>query len=139
LSKIQILKLIQLNKMETPENDTAYDRYLGMVVGHCLGDALGSPHEFVSKEYSGKLEIPIQHHSRFQGLRTSTIGQVSDDTEMTITLLNRLVSDRGYNGNNVVLSYMKWANSKCPFLGRNTRDLFLGVKEIREQIRDRRR
>ena len=107
----------------------------GMLTGVALGDALGAPHEFRQsipvKKYTGKLEFAPLIPSRFQGTRYGVIGQVSDDTEMTLALANSLLDEGGYKRDSVIRAYEDWANSKPVGMGKNTRRLFHGVKTVK--------
>lgn len=110
------------------------DRVRGMFIGAFLGDALGVPHEFKCNrnvEYTGKLEHRGFMITRFQGKKELEIGQISDDSEMTLTLLRSLISNHGYNRDQVVLSYLQWANSGGWMMGKNTRELLKGVTTVR--------
>jgi len=115
------------------ENTTYWWNVLSMFYGGALGDALGVPFEFrysisVSK-YNGKLEYKPMMRSRFQGVRYGVVGQVSDDTEMTIALAQSIVNSGGkYNRDEAILQYIEWANSKPMGMGANTRKLFAGIK-----------
>ena len=110
------------------------DKVLGAIIGHALGDALGSPVEFYPySHYTGKLDSPIIRYNRCYGKQISAIGQVSDDTEMAIVLIQTIKS--GYTKEKAVENYMKWANNKfenckgnSPFMGKNTRRLFVAPK-----------
>jgi ADP-ribosylglycohydrolase len=110
------------------------DLIKGMFAGFSLGDALGAPHEFAcnkSNVYTGKLELQAFRYNRFTNTTTYfDIGTITDDTEMTIALW-RTIEDSEYSKEKALLSYLKWANSKCPHLGKNTRALFTGVKTVR--------
>lgn len=113
--------------------NTTLDRVRGMFIGAFLGDALGAPHEFAcnsSIPYTGKLEHQAFLFTRYQGKKEIKVGQVTDDSEMTLTLLRTIINDNGYNKDNVVLAYMKWANSGGWMIGNNTRALLKGVKTI---------
>jgi ADP-ribosylglycohydrolase len=103
----------------------------GLLFGGALGDALGVPHEFryCKAEYNGKLEHILQRTNRYNGdVSTTEIGQVSDDTEMSICILNSLIeNDMVYQQEKVALKYMDWSNSGTKMMGINTRDLFKGV------------
>ena len=107
----------------------------GMLWGAAIGDALGTPHEFRTgtplRRYSGLLEFPAVRQNRWQGRRVGVVGQVSDDTEMGLALAAALVAGQRYDPDRAVGAYLVWANSKCPFMGRNTRALLHGVKTLR--------
>lgn len=104
----------------------------GMMIGLALGDALGAPHEFKRNvEYTGKLYTGAQLKFQFQPLITFEIGQITDDTEMTLALSRQIIKDRKYIEDNVILAYMKWANSKIKGIGKNTSALFRGIKTLK--------
>lgn len=112
-----------------------YDRITGMIYGAVYGDVLGAPHERHRSELqlSDIILKPIRHFNRFENnWSESVIGQFTDDTEMSMTLLKYLVHNKwNYHPSKVVNEYMKWANSGTKFLGRNTRELLKGVKTLR--------
>lgn len=108
------------------------DKIKGMIIGHALGDALGGPVEFPPfPHYTGILNVPIQRYTRNYGTQISSIGQITDDTEMTIALIRTI--EKGYTKEDAVIEYMNWANNKyddsipgkSPFMGDNTRKLFI--------------
>lgn len=107
------------------------DKIRGMILGHALADALGAPHEFGrnSPMYTGRLEHAMVRNSQWQGKRVAVVGQVTDDTEMALALADSI----SHNGEYVhaIFNYMKWVNSGCAFLGKNTRALFHGIKTLR--------
>jgi ADP-ribosyl-[dinitrogen reductase] hydrolase len=110
------------------------DRIRGMFYGLALGDALGAPFEFGGKNrlknYTGLLDTPVVRFTRYQGKKTAEIGQITDDSEMTLTLANSLIRNKCYYKDDAITSYMDWANSNCSYMGTNTRELFKGVKTI---------
>lgn len=108
------------------------DKKRGMIVGVLLGDALGAPLEFNHKqEYSGKLEFETKINTRFQGTKVLPAGSITDDSNMTLCLLNSINRNGGkYNREDVIISYMNWANSTW-MMGNNTKSLLKGVKTIR--------
>lgn len=110
------------------------DKIAGMFMGCFLGDSLGAPHEFKCCKdniYTGKMEHSTFYISRFQGRRDLSVGQVTDDSEMTLALLRTLITDGKYIRNNVISSYLNWANSGGWMIGTNTRKLLRGVKTIK--------
>lgn len=112
------------------------NRVRGMLLGGALGDALGAPHEFRNQvslaRYTGALEFPLWICRRFQGGRlTGSVGQTTDDTEMTIALAETLVQNHAYDRDKALMAYLAWANSRCAFLGYNTRKLLNGVKTVK--------
>lgn len=110
------------------------DKIEGMLAAHAVGDAIGAPHEFKYSKYSytGKIQYPAEMRSQYQPTKISAIGQVTDDTEMSFALITSLIENNGkWNYSDVVLSYMKWANSKPIGMGKNTRSLLCGVKTVK--------
>lgn len=106
------------------------DKIRGMFIGLFLGDALGAPFEFRNKyEYHGLLEYVTKINTR-AGPKRSAIGQVTDDSEMTLALLRTLINDGYYDRENVIKSYMKWAVSAGWSIGINTKQL-LAYKKIK--------
>ena len=80
-------------------------------------------------KYTGKLEWPPALLIYYSGtIKYGVIGQVTDDTEMSL-ILYHLVSEKGegITKEEIVKKYLKWANSGTPFMGLNTRMLFKGV------------
>ncbi len=111
------------------------DQIRGLLIGVALGDTLGAPHEFRYSvpldKYTGSLYLETELKQRFQPVRTLKIGQITDDTEMTITLARSIIKNKGYNQTNTTLEYMKWANTpNTVFMGKNTRQLFKNVTTI---------
>jgi ADP-ribosylglycohydrolase len=107
------------------------DKVRGGYYGGYLGDSLGVPHEFPKIavfKYTGVLEHQYTHRTRFDALNGRDgvrlgIGQYSDDTEMSLSLARSLVRNSGYNREDVITSYIRWANSDQCMMGTNTSKL----------------
>ncbi len=116
-----------------------YDKILGSVTTLAIGDALGAPHELRGRIpyelFDGTIKHCLRWTNQWQGTREGSLGQVSDDTEMTIILLDHYVSHKHSNATmdreNLILSYMQWGNEGNSLMGVNTRKLFKGVKTMR--------
>jgi len=113
--------------------NSIHDKILGMLVGNALGDALGAPFEFRrNKEklvnFNGKIELPLTIQSRFQGTKKGVIGSTTDDNQMTLALADVIV--KGYTKEKAIWNYMEFTKT-CTFLGRNTRQLFKGIKTLK--------
>lgn len=107
-------------------NELIKDRVYGMLISHAVGDALGALHEFNRNEvFNGYCNRSFSIFNRFNGSKTSAIGQTTDDNTMTLVLLK--VICYGYSVDKAVKSYIEWA-SIVSMLGRNTRALFCGIK-----------
>jgi ADP-ribosylglycohydrolase len=113
------------------------NKIIGMIYGAMYGDALGIPYERIKKDkiiVSDKIRLKIvKRFNRYtKEYKYVSKGQFSDDTEMAIVLLNHLVSNNmNYDHDKIVIDYMRWSNSKNPFLGKNTRALLYGVKTLK--------
>ena len=110
------------------------DKFIGALYGVAVGDALGAPYEFrrvtPKLPYDGIL-VDEDVYAKFQ---YSTIHikphTVTDDTEMTLTLLSSILEKGKYDRDDVILRYLEWASAST-FMGRNTRMLMKGVKTIK--------
>jgi ADP-ribosyl-[dinitrogen reductase] hydrolase len=108
------------------------DKIQGMFMGVFLSDALGAPHEFSrTVPYTGILEHRAYMNTQYQGKKELEVGQITDDSEMSIALLRTILTDKGYNRDNVIKSYLDWANSGGWMIGKNTRKLLKGVTTIK--------
>jgi len=106
----------------------------GMFIGAFLGDGLGFAHEFKCNKnviFTGLLEHKPFYLSQYQGRKEYPIASISDDTELRLTLLRQIIIDKSYIKDNVILSYMKWANNGNPPIGKNTRALLKGIKTLK--------
>lgn len=107
------------------------DKVSGILMGLAVGDALGVPHEFRNQKnniYTGLLYIKPKYVFRF-ATREDSIGQYSDDTEMTLYNMRSVIKNYGYKRDSIILAYQEWANTSKA-IGKNTRYLFKGVKTI---------
>ena len=106
------------------------------LTGHCIGDVLGSPYEFRgnpkgSEYFDPVIQRTIKMNTRYQGTKHGALGQPTDDTEMSLALLQSIYVNNGYNRERVIEAYMEWANTGSGMLGRNTRKLFKGIKTVK--------
>jgi ADP-ribosyl-[dinitrogen reductase] hydrolase len=125
--------LSDMNLYLTQPTKLGFDRAAGMISGLVTGDVLGSAHEFHTQSnnnYSGLITHRPKISTRWQGSFELELGQPTDDTEMTLTLLRSLVRNGGYNKEDVIYSYLRWANSGGRMLGKNTRAIFKGIKTL---------
>lgn len=112
------------------------DKIKGMLYGCLLGDAIGAPYEFRKGknaliDFDGTIKNTIIHNSQFQGKKESALGQITDDSEMTSVLLDSISNLKRYDKTKVTKDYIEWCNSGIPFLGKNTRALFKGIKTLK--------
>lgn len=111
-----------------------YDMAHGALWGAAMGDALGSPfeHRRSISEYTGNVASvdTVVRSQQWQRTRTYPGGQVTDDTEMMIAALCALVTHGGHvTAEHLVVEYVDWGVTNCPFGGKNTRKLFYGYKQ----------
>ncbi|SNW62210.1 ADP-ribosylglycohydrolase [Orpheovirus IHUMI-LCC2] len=109
------------------------DRILGMAYALMIGDSLGSRYEFRYQKnnlYNPYIKEETILHRRYLHALKLELGQTTDDTEMTISLLSSIIKNKGYNKEDVIRSYIDWANSKPHSMGKNTRALFQGITTI---------
>lgn len=100
---------------------------IAMFYGGALGDALGAPFKFRNglsiTQYNGRLEYRPKIASRY-----GVVGQVTDNSEMSIALARSIIKNGGtYNRNKAISAYIEWANSKPLAMSRNVRFLFYGI------------
>lgn len=126
--KNQSLGKLSLNKLR------------GMLMGVFLGDAIGAPYEFKHNAgdlvtYNGLIHKKVRTFNRFAAadkhFATYALGSMTDDSEMTLALARGLITNNGYSRDTVIKQYMSWANSNQPMMGKNTRQLFKGIKTIK--------
>jgi ADP-ribosyl-[dinitrogen reductase] hydrolase len=115
--------------------DIDENKIYGMFIGGALGDALGAPYEF--RHCKVKFNGDIQHQSSFLNRYKNTekftdIGQITDDTEMHLCIMDSIIKKETFDKKDIISSYLEWANNPTTFaMGKNTRDLFKGVKTIK--------
>lgn len=108
------------------------DNLAGCLMGLAVGDALGAPHEFQaqrSNQYTGKLYLAARFKFQYADW-TNQVGQYTDDTEMTLYSLRSIIEQGQYDRDSILNNYMKLANDSRG-MGKNTRELFKGVKTIK--------
>jgi ADP-ribosylglycohydrolase len=113
------------------------DKLESMFYGAVLGDALGAPYEFVNN-ISPKFvvgESMFEYTTRYvrsSGWIISQPGQFTDDTEMTICLINAICKNGGiYDSTLAINEYIIWANEQdYTSMGKNTCALFKNAKSI---------
>lgn len=98
------------------------DKILGALYGVCVGDALGSRYEFLeSHQATNKLnqdmvkdKLPLLGDGPFH----FKPGQISDDGEMTMSLLYSISMIGHYDQKNVAQRYIEWYKSEPVDYGR---------------------
>ena len=119
------------------------DKIYGMFWGLCIGDALGAPFEYsniadVKKNWSGLI-------TNNKILNSVSFGQVTDDTELTLALLNSIITFNklnlksestkkigyplSYDSFYTINNYIDWYNSKPNEISSHCEYLFSVSKE----------
>ena len=107
-------------------------RESAMLLGVAYGDALGAPCEF-HKSYASCPDM-FGHDWIFSKTNAygfsvqHKVGQVTDDTEMTIACMRALTS--GHGKNCAVAAYHAFVNSGTYCSGTNTKAIFHGYKRV---------
>lgn len=106
------------------------DKIRGCIWGSLIGDALGTRYEFLSEreaivavdgDKENNTVLPMLGGGPF-GLKP---GQITDDGELTVSLLKAISSNNGiYDANKVAESYLRWFKSNPFDIGRTTTQAF---------------
>lgn len=105
--------------MSAANKSTATDIALGAIVGALVGDASGATLEFV-----GRKPTPDEVDRAMQmvggGYWNTAPGQVTDDGELTLALLQALIGSHHYSPNRAAGFYRKWRLSSPFDIGQAT-------------------
>jgi ADP-ribosyl-[dinitrogen reductase] hydrolase len=96
------------------------DRALGAFLGLAVGDALGATVEFMTAQ---EIAAQFKLHTQIKGGGWLHLkpGQVTDDTEMTLTLSSALVASGGWNLRAIADAFATWMTNKPADLGNTCR------------------
>lgn len=75
------------------------------IIGVAIGDALGVPVEFESRENIARNPVTAM---RGNGTHHQPVGTWSDDTSLTLALLDSIVKNHGINYNDVMDKFSEW-------------------------------
>lgn len=99
---------------------TLQQRAVGAYLGLAVGDALGATTEFMTPR-----EIEAKHgvHRKMTGggWLNLKLGQVTDDTEMSLALGQSIIDNRGVEGKAVAEAFSEWMRSKPVDIGNTVR------------------
>ena len=84
------------------------DKIKGMLIGLALGDALGSPLETLSAEeiksqYGSVADFVPAHKNNIHQIQN---GSCSDDTQLTLAVLQAIIEARGFNMNKIAAAHV---------------------------------
>ncbi|KAE9549136.1 hypothetical protein FO519_007658 [Halicephalobus sp. NKZ332] len=100
------------------------DRIRGVFFGQLIGDALGSRYEFKSSQEVLKMTAEDKRNSFLPILGGGPFnmrpGQVTDDSEMALSLMEALLKNKNFDQAEVAKNYVTWVESKPPDIGITT-------------------
>lgn len=101
------------------------DKIRSMILGHAIGDALGVPVEFMSRNELVKKPVnEMLGHGTYKDMPKGTW---SDDTSMTLALMESIARNNGINYDDIMNNFVRWtsgeftANGKFFDIGTATR------------------
>lgn len=90
---------------------TLYERALGSLLGSFVGDAFGAQTEF-KREKDVRKEFPSGIREMDESPRSvGTAGEITDDSEMVIMMIQSMLSHGSYSQNLVRKAYQRWRNA----------------------------
>jgi ADP-ribosyl-[dinitrogen reductase] hydrolase len=103
----------------------SFDHALGAVLGALSGDAIGTTLEFMGRKPE---QDQVVHALTMPGGGNweVTPGQLTDDGELTLTLLDTLIGCAAYPEEEVAGAYVAWVNSRPFDIGTATRQALSG-------------
>lgn len=136
--------------LETIETLSYQDRIIGMFTAVFMGDAKGALYEFGKDhpKFTDKIQDRLTVNNRYDKEDNVTygLGQVTDDSEMLCVLSGHLVDQfellekkkkksgekiEKIDAEKLASLYMEWANSGTSAMGKNTKELFGGIKTLK--------
>lgn len=113
--RVRITNLLAIFMIKWLQGDakmaTLYERALGSLLGSFVGDAFGAQTEFkrekdILKQFpSGILEMDACKRS------VGSFGEITDDSEMAIMMLQSILSHGSYSQSMVRKAYQRWRNA----------------------------
>jgi ADP-ribosylglycohydrolase len=90
--------------MRTTTNPSLEERFIGCLVGTAVGDALGAPLEHEVLPAGLTVEHILEDFILIPGF---PYGQYTDDTQLTMTVAESIVSERGVDGADIAQRFMR--------------------------------
>lgn len=112
----------------SPENQII-KRYQGCLVGAAVGDALGAPAEFftpdqIAAKYNGPLKEMVGG-----GVFNWRVGQTTDDTDMSMAVIDSFINKNGYDPADIANGFVKWMRGKPKDIGGTTHNALLYIAQ----------
>ncbi len=101
-------------------NESLLDKALGAYLGFACGDALGATVEFMSPKQIQR-RYGVHRDIIGGGWLALEPGQVTDDTQMSLTLGQAIIDHRGWNPIAVADGFLEWFESDPPDIGNTCR------------------
>lgn len=104
----QFLEMRDFHTNLKSANDCS-DRVAGCLVGLAIGDALGAPHEFLSRH-----EVHKRHPHGLREMIASSRwekGEYTDDTQMALLIAESLLENKGFAASDIAKRFQDWARS----------------------------
>jgi ADP-ribosyl-[dinitrogen reductase] hydrolase len=108
------------------------DRFKGTILGCAIGDSLGTPieflkHESIIEKFGGKVNTYIDPHI-LGDISTWVKGEYSDDTEMTLCIIDSIIEYRNVVPDKITQNFLKWLDSNPKDIGLLTKQTLLSIK-----------
>lgn len=98
--------------MNTKRNNKIRRKIAGAVYGFAIGDSMGATTEFMTKEEI-KMQYGIVDEIIGGGWLNLNPGDVTDDTQMTLCVMNALMNGKELFRENCINNFIEWLKS-CP-------------------------
>ncbi len=105
------------------------DRASGALHGVIVGDALGGRYEFM-KNYIDQIDVDMDKGNYHLPILGGGIwqlypGQITDDSELTLTLCQSILESKTIDGDNIAHNYHQWFKSGPFDIGNATKNAFM--------------
>lgn len=125
LTNAQARKILETNAQRQRQKLETYGSVIGGILGFAVGDALGVPVEFSSRE--SLVKNPVKDMLGY-GMHFMPIGTWSDDTSMTIATMDSIIQKKKIDYDDIMKRFCSWLNkaeytatNKCFDIGITTR------------------
>ena len=103
----------------------------GCIYGVLVGDALGTTYEF---EKENNIKLPKTLNITGGGPFNVAIGQVTDDSEMTLALAYSIINKKKYDKEDVAKAYIRWIKSEPKDNGISTAKALRKAKNYQDTV-----
>lgn len=91
--------------------DVSIDAVKSMIMGHAVGDALGVPVEFSTREE--RMNNPVTEMLGYMEYPDMPPGSWSDDTSMTLCLMDSIVQKHGIDYSHIMDNFLRWVDQSA--------------------------